>query len=121
MLSNNLLTTRIFKTTISTYRFFASSNNSNRISTNWARLLLLDIVRVLHVSINHNMEIYEKATKYFSKHPMYNAIIHLSGGIAVGILIARPFDSGHPLQLALIFGAIALIGHIIPLLMGKMK
>src|SRR5258708_20718747 len=94
MLSNNLLTTRIFKTIISTYRFFASSNNSNRISTNWARLLLLDIVRVLHVSINHNMEIYEKATKYFSKHPMYNAIIHLSGGIAVGILIARPFDSG---------------------------
>ncbi len=63
----------------------------------------------------------EKTMKYFMKHPMYNAMVHLSGGIAVGVLIARPFDSGHPLQLALIFGGIALAGHLVPVVMGKVK
>ena len=59
--------------------------------------------------------------KYFSKYPAYNATIHASGGIAIGILIARPFDGGHPLQLAGIFAAIAIIGHIIPLFLKKVK
>lgn len=64
---------------------------------------------------------YEKATKYFSKHPMYNAMVHFSGGIAIGILVARPFDGGHPLQLAAIFGAIAVAGHLLPLVLKKVK
>ena len=63
----------------------------------------------------------ERAIKYFSKHPMYNAMIHLSGGIGIGILAARPFDGGHPLQLAAIFIVIALVGHLVPFLMGKVK
>jgi hypothetical protein len=67
------------------------------------------------------MSFYENTMKYFSKHPMYNAMVHFSGGIAIGILVARPFDSGHPLQLALIFAVIAIVGHFVPVLMGKMK
>ncbi len=59
--------------------------------------------------------------KYFSKYPAYNAIVHASGGIAVGVLIARPFDGGHPLQLAGIFFAIAVVGHLIPLFVRKVK
>ncbi len=63
----------------------------------------------------------ERTMKYFSKHPFYNSIVHLSGGIAVGVLVARPFDGGHPLQLALIFGGIAIVGHLMPMMMGKGK
>lgn len=50
---------------------------------------------------------------------MYNATIHAAGGIAVGILIARPLDGGHPLKLALIFGGIAVFGHLYPIFIGK--
>lgn len=67
------------------------------------------------------MDIYEKSIKYFSKHPMYNGTIHFSAGIAIGILVARPFDQGHPLQLAAIFGAIAIVGHALPLFIKKVK
>jgi hypothetical protein len=67
------------------------------------------------------MNWYEKQSKYFSKYPMFNALVHASGGIALGILIARPFDNGHPLQLALIFAMIAVLGHLIPLMMKKVK
>lgn len=59
--------------------------------------------------------------KYFSKYPMFNAVVHLSGGIAVGVLLARPFDGGHPLQLAAIFAAIALVGYLVPMMMKKVK
>ena len=62
---------------------------------------------------------YSRATKYFSKYPTFNSLVHFSGGVAIGILIARPFDGGHPLQLAAIFGAIALIGHVIPFVVKK--
>ncbi len=66
-------------------------------------------------------ETMEKTMKYFSKYPMFNAIVHASGGIAIGILVARPFDGGHPLQLAAIFAVIALAGHLVPLMMKKVK
>lgn len=71
--------------------------------------------------MNWYSDFYEKTTKYFSKHPLYNAVVHLSGGIAIGVIVARPFDQGHPLQLAAIFGVIALVGHAVPLFMGKIK
>ncbi|CAN5339346.1 hypothetical protein BH10PAT1_BH10PAT1_4650 [soil metagenome] len=64
---------------------------------------------------------FERSIKYFSKHPMFNAMVHLSGGIAVGIIIARPFDSGHPLQLAALFAIIALVGHLVVMVMPKLK
>ena len=67
------------------------------------------------------MEWYQNTMKYFSKHPFYNAMIHFSGGIGIGVLVARPFDSGHPLQLALIFIAIAVVGHLIPMFMRKIR
>ncbi len=64
---------------------------------------------------------YKKAIKYFSSHPIYNAIVHLLAGVGVGILIARPFDQGHPVQLAGIFIAAAVIGHLIPFLQKNKK
>ena len=67
------------------------------------------------------MNFYDKQTRYFAKHPFYNSLIHASGGIAIGLIIARPFDGGHPLQLAAIFGIIAVIGHLIPSFMKKVK
>lgn len=63
------------------------------------------------------MELFQKSEKYFSKHPFYNSLVHACGGIAFGIIIARPFDGGHPLQLAGIFFAISLAGHLIPLVL----
>lgn len=67
------------------------------------------------------MDWLEKQNKYFSKYPFYNSVVHASGGIALGILIARPFDGGHPLQLAAIFGVLAIVGHLVPLMMKKVK
>ena len=67
------------------------------------------------------MDYLQRSEKYFGKHPFFNALIHACGGIAVGIVIARPFDSGHPLQLAGIFALIAIAGHVIPLLTKKVK
>lgn len=64
---------------------------------------------------------YEKVTKYFSKHVIYNSTIHGLGGVAVGVLIARPLDGGHPLKLALILGGIAILGHLYPLTMKRVK
>lgn len=63
---------------------------------------------------------YKNATKYFSKHPIYNSTVHALGGIAIGLMIARPFDGGHPLKLALIFATLAVLGHLIPVVF-KMK
>lgn len=63
----------------------------------------------------------ENTIKYLSKHPMFNAMVHLSAGITVGIIIARPFDGGHPVQLAAIFAAITLTGYAITFFMKKVK
>jgi len=63
---------------------------------------------------------YNAAMKYFSKHAMYNSVVHALGGIAIGLLIARPFDGGHPLKLALVFATLAILGHLVPIVF-KMK
>lgn len=47
-----------------------------------------------------------------SLHPIYNAVVHAIGGMAIGVLIARPLDQGHPVQLASILAAIAILGHL---------
>ncbi|HWA52377.1 MAG TPA: hypothetical protein VG895_04980 [Patescibacteria group bacterium] len=66
-------------------------------------------------------KIIDKQMKYFSKYPFYNSLVHAAGGIALGIIIARPLDGGHPLQLAAIFFVIAVVGHLIPLFMKKVR
>lgn len=65
------------------------------------------------------MDAYNKVIKYFSKHPFYTAMVYLSVGLSVGILLARPMDGGHPIQIATIFGGIAIIGHLLPIIFGK--
>lgn len=61
----------------------------------------------------------ESVMKYFSKHVMYNSAVHVIAGTGVGIIIARPLDGGHPVQLGLILIGVAVLGHLIPGIMGK--
>ena len=54
----------------------------------------------------------QRAEKYFSKHPMFNSAVHVSGGIAIGLLLTYPFAGPHPVRWAFVFGVLALLGHI---------
>ncbi len=54
----------------------------------------------------------KKATKYLSKYPKYNAIIHVLGGIGIGFLLAYPVAGSHPVRWGLIFLGLSLIGHL---------
>lgn len=61
----------------------------------------------------------KKVMDYFKKNPMYNAVIHAIGGIGIGVLIASPFANPHPVRVGLAFLAIAIFGHLYPVMMGK--
>lgn len=61
------------------------------------------------------MLILPKARKYFREHEMFNAIVHFIGGIGVGILITYPFVGTHPVRWGVVLLAIAVIGHLYPL------
>jgi hypothetical protein len=54
----------------------------------------------------------QKGEKYFSKHPSVNAIVHATGGIAVGILLTYPLVGAHPVRWAIAFGVLSLLGHV---------
>lgn len=53
-----------------------------------------------------------KIEKYFSKHPIYNSVIHLLGGIGIGILLTHPFFDPHPVRYGVLFVALSLLGHV---------
>jgi len=63
---------------------------------------------------------YNNVNKYFSKHVVYCSFVHAIAGIGMGVIIARPFDGGHPLQIGIALIVIATVAHIYPVLM-KMK
>ena len=50
--------------------------------------------------------------KYLTKNVGFNSLIHASLGIGVGILITYPLIGIHPVRWALLFIAVALIGHL---------
>ncbi len=50
---------------------------------------------------------------------MYTSIIHSIAGVGLGIIIARPLDGGHPVQLGLILIGVSVLGHLVPGIMGK--
>ncbi len=62
---------------------------------------------------------YDRIIKYFSKHVVYNSVVHVIAGTGFGIIIARPLDGGHPVQLGLILVGVAVLGHVVPGMMGK--
>lgn len=62
---------------------------------------------------------YDRMMKYFSRHVMYTSIIHSIAGVGLGIIIARPLDGGHPVQLGLILIGVSVLGHLVPGIMGK--
>lgn len=54
----------------------------------------------------------KKAILYFSRHVEYNALVHVLGGIGLGILIASPIAFPHPVRWALALLALSIAGHI---------
>lgn len=61
---------------------------------------------------------YKKVTVYFSKHVMYNSLVHVLGGVGIGILITYPLVS-HTLRWGLLLLVLALLGHLYPLIVKK--
>lgn len=57
----------------------------------------------------HDFE--RRSSKYFSKYPNFNALIHLIGGIGIGFLLAYPVAGAHPVRYGVAFLVLALIGH----------
>lgn len=53
-----------------------------------------------------------KINKYFAKNPWYNAIVHLIGGMGIGILITHPIVDPHPLRWGLTFISLSFLGHL---------
>jgi hypothetical protein len=54
----------------------------------------------------------KKAMSYFKKHIAYTSLIHLIGGIGIGILITYPFAGIHPVRWGVALLAISLLGHL---------
>ncbi len=57
---------------------------------------------------------HKQAEKYFRTHPLYNAVVHVIGGIGIGILITYPFVGSHPLRWGAILLLLSLLGHLYP-------
>lgn len=51
--------------------------------------------------------------KYFTKHPTYNAVVHLVAGIGIGMMLTFPVAGAHPVRWGMAFLAIALVGHLL--------
>ena len=54
----------------------------------------------------------KKVLAFAKKNPVYIASIHALGGIGIGILIARPIASTHPIRWAAGFIILSLLGHL---------
>lgn len=65
------------------------------------------------------MKYLKKAEAYFSRHVFYGQLIHLIGGMGLGILITYPLVGEHPVRWGLALLAVALIGHLAPWLNKK--
>lgn len=69
------------------------------------------------------LKVFEKyrrrAITYFGKHVEYNALVHVLGGIGLGILIAVPFAFPHPVRWALVLVGLSILGHLYTLTVKK--
>ena len=57
----------------------------------------------------------KKVSRYFSHHPVLNALSHLLLGVGIGILITRPLVGIHPIRVAAVFIILGICGHLYPL------
>lgn len=62
---------------------------------------------------------YKKVRTYFVKNVDYNSLVHLVGGIGIGILIASPFAFPHPVRWGVALIVLSLLGHLYPLIAKK--
>lgn len=62
---------------------------------------------------------YKKITDYFQKHIGYNSIVHVIGGIGIGILITSPIINPHPVRWGLALLGISILGHLYALAAKK--
>ena len=56
----------------------------------------------------------KKIERYFGKHPYYNSFVHVTVGVGLGILFARPYAGEHPLRWGLGLVAVGLAAHLYP-------
>lgn len=61
----------------------------------------------------------KKIENYFKKHPMFNAAVHATAGLGVGILITYPLVGEHPVKWGLTLLGLAVLGHLYPLWLKK--
>lgn len=59
---------------------------------------------------------YKKVRTYLAKHVNYNSLVHVIGGIGIGILIASPFTFPHPVRWGVALIVLSLLGHLYPLI-----
>ena len=50
--------------------------------------------------------------KYFGKHPSFNSLVHLLGGIGIGFLLTYPVAGNHPVRWGLAFLDLSVLGHV---------
>ena len=62
---------------------------------------------------------YRQLVAHAKKHPHYNAVIHALIGLGIGILLARPVFTVHPMRWGILFLALGLLGHLYPLATKK--
>ncbi|MBI2268098.1 MAG: hypothetical protein HYU80_01460 [Candidatus Blackburnbacteria bacterium] len=63
---------------------------------------------------------YKTVTAYFKKHVLYNSLVHVLGGVGVGILVARPYVT-NPVRWGLGLLVISIVAHLYPLLTKSSK
>ena len=56
---------------------------------------------------------------FLKKHPYYNAVIHTIAGLGLGIILARPLFTIHPIRYGLLLLIIGLLAHLYPLTLSK--
>lgn len=61
----------------------------------------------------------DSAVSYFKRYPAYNALIHATGGIGLGILLTHSVIDPHPMRWGLGLIALAILGHIYPWVLKK--
>ena len=55
---------------------------------------------------------FRKMNKYFSKHVLFNSLIHAIGGMGLGVLLASPLMFPHPVRWGVALLGVAILGHL---------
>ena len=75
---------------------------------------------LVHSKIMKLFSLYRrKAIKYFGNHVEYNALVHVLGGIGLGILISTFFSFPFSSSIAIFLLVLSLIGHFYTLVAKK--